>query len=178
MTRALLLTLPLAALLIPASAQPRAPHPDVRVVDCDPAGPATPPRGAVCAAEPRPEGPSAERAHDPATAAVARLYAALALDDVDAVVAALDDHVMWTGPDGRAVGRSAVAARLAALHARGAADGAAPTGTLRLAAPGRVVATSRGADGRPARVVWHVADGRVTGVEHAVGLPGSHAADL
>ena len=170
MPRALRL-LVLASLLAPASAQPRAPHPDVRVVDCDPAGPATPPRGGACAAEPRQEGPSAGRAHDPATAAVARLYAALAQEDTDAVAAALDDHVMWIGPEERLFGRSAVAARLVAL-APPAPDASRPDGV------GRVVALTRRAGSGAVRTVWHVADGRITGVEHALVPSGSQAHDL
>lgn len=158
MIRALLLTLPLAALLAPASAQPRAPHPNVRVVDCDPAGPATPPRGGVCADEPRLARPPADRAQDSATATVARLYAHAAQGDAGAIAALLDDHVMWSGPDGRLVGRRAVAARLAAL--------AAPE-SLGVDVQRRVVAVSRRPDGGAVRTVWHLADGRVTGVEQA-----------
>lgn len=171
MTRPPLLALSLAALLAPASAQPHAPHPDVRVVDCDPAGPATAASGAVCAGEPRADRPSADRALDPATAAVSRLYAYMAQGEVGAVAAVLDDHVMWSGPDGRLVGRVAVAARLAAL--------ALPTPeAVRLDAPGRVVAVSRRPDGGAVRTVWYVADGRVTGIEHPAALPRSHARDL
>ncbi len=163
MARALLLTLPLAALLVPVSAQSQEPRPHVRSVDCDPAGPATSPRGAVCADEVRLERPDG-RALDPSVAAVARLYADVARGDAGAIAAALDDHVMWTGPGGRLVGRSVVAARVAALAAP------APE-ALGLDASGRVVAVSRRPDGRSVRTVWHLADGLVTGVEQSAGQP-------
>jgi hypothetical protein len=166
-----LLILPLAVLLAPASAQPSASHPNVRVVDCDPAGPATPPRGAMCAAALRPERPLVDRAQDAASATVTRIYAHMERGDAGAIAAALDDHVMWAGPDGRLTGRAAVAGRLAAL--------ALPVPlAIRLDAPGRVVATSPQPDGGTSRTVWRLADGRVTGVEHVPEPPDQQVSNL
>ena len=144
-----LLALLLLALATPALAQPASTR--TCYVFCDPADPRTMNGRADCS-------PDATQAliPQPSRDAVVRLYAALARGDRDAAVRALDDHAMWTGPAGRAVGADAVARRLVALP---------PPETLGTDASGRIVATARRPDGQTVRAVWTLLDGRVVGVE-------------
>lgn len=95
-------------------------------------------------------------------AVVESLYAAAARGDTAAIAAALDDHVLWIGPDGRILGRVAVADRLAAL---------APPAGLATDAHGRVVVAEAPGCAPAVRTVWRLLDGRVVGVEQTHGAP-------
>lgn len=122
---------------------------------------------------------------------VAGIYAALARGDVTAVVAVLDDHVVWVeeapSPQaGRYFGPGTVAR--AVLHPLAGADGRA-AGVLEAVtyAGERVVAhgTTRRTDPATGRLmvvrfrhVWQVLDGRVVHVHRADDGPARSASDL
>ena len=121
------------------------------------------------------------------SALVARIYADLARGDVEAVVAALDDHVLWTegahSPQvGRHVGPGTVAARVLRPQA-----GASNVPDAITTEGGRVVAVgvTRRTDPVTGRLVaarfrhvWQVLDGRVVSVHRSDDGPDRQASDL
>ena len=123
------------------------------------------------------------------SALVARIYADLARGDIAAVVAVLDDHVVWTesahSPQaGRHFGPGTVAIRV--LRPQAATDALAMPDAI-TPEDGRVVAvgTTRRVDPATGRLVlarfrhvWHVLDSRVVSVHRSDDGPDRQASDL
>ncbi len=126
----------------------------------------------------------------PDSALVAQIYSDLARGDVEAVVAVLDDHVLWIegahSPQAeRHFGPGTVAAQV--LHPQAAARAADPEPDTITIDGGRVVAVGPTRRIDPAtgdlvvarfRHVWRVLDGRVVSVHRSDDGPDRSASDL